>query len=199
MLNLCGAGSSKSTISRTHLTQLDESEWSWCATSLNRLTKPSELQDKLGLYLEKQPGNIHAPRDDKKLVFFIDDSNMASSDEYGTQPVFELLREMIAHGLYYDTHTGQAKRTERLQFMTAFTAANASECGMHPRLRWRFSSMLIWLSTEVTEHIFCTVLNRHLDIQSGVNGTGLKQAAAGLVQASMKIHSKIQVQFQSTR
>ena len=54
------------------------------------------------LRLEKKAGKNYGPPGNKKLIFFVDDLNMAALDAYNTASNISLMRQHMGYGHIYD-------------------------------------------------------------------------------------------------
>ena len=52
--------------------------------------------------LDRRRKGVYGPAMGKKCIIFIDDLNLPQSDESGTIPPVELLRQWVDHGYWYD-------------------------------------------------------------------------------------------------
>ena len=81
------------------------------------LSHPIPRQRILESPLEKKAGKNYGPPGSKKLIYFVDDMNMAALDKYNTQPCVSLMRQHMGYGHIYDLSKLQTKVTS---FVTSF-------------------------------------------------------------------------------
>ena len=66
-------------------------------------TNSSSTQQTIEADLEKKQGRkVLGAKENNSLVIFIDDVNMPSVEKYGTQPLIELLRQLLWDEWFYD-------------------------------------------------------------------------------------------------
>ena len=66
--------------------------------------------------LDRRRKGVYGPAMGKKCIIFIDDLNLPQSDESGTIPPVELLRQWVDHGYWYD----KKDRTKVCSFIYLF-------------------------------------------------------------------------------
>lgn len=112
-------------------------------------TSPAVLHDMLGQYCEfhtsphssSSNGSglggggevVVRPRgsdQSKWLIFFLDEVNLPTPDQYGTQPVISYLRQLIEMGGYWRPSDYACVRLERIQFVAACNPP--TDAGRHP-------------------------------------------------------------------
>lgn len=52
---------------------------------------------------------VYVPAGGKQMITFMDDLNMPSKDEFGSQPPLELIRQWIDYGFWYDRQKQTSK------------------------------------------------------------------------------------------
>lgn len=65
-------------------------------------TQAGEVQQYLDAKMEKRKRGVFGPQLGKKFIFYIDDLNLPMKEKYGCINSHELVRQMIAHGGWYD-------------------------------------------------------------------------------------------------
>ncbi|GKT26037.1 Dynein axonemal heavy chain 2, partial [Aduncisulcus paluster] len=100
---LVGEPCGKSLLVTENLTPTLESNHSSiinCAFSAQ--TSAQRTQSIIENNMEKRAKGVLCPPSSNNVLLFVDDLNMPSPDEYGSQPPLELLRQMITQGGWYD-------------------------------------------------------------------------------------------------
>lgn len=85
-------------------------------------TQAGNVQEFLDNKLEKRRRGIYGPPTSKKFVFFVDDLNLPMKERYGCINSHEFMRQMVAHGGWYDL--------KELQFKTVVDTVQL--CAMCP-------------------------------------------------------------------
>jgi len=70
--------------------------------NINYFTNANSLQKILESPLEKKAGKNYGPPGNKKLIYFVDDLNMAMLDNYNTASNISLMRQHMGYGHIYD-------------------------------------------------------------------------------------------------
>jgi hypothetical protein len=120
--------------------------------------------------VSKRRVNVYGPAHGRKQVIMIDDVSMPSPDEYGCQPVIELLRQWMDYGGWYAT-SDKMKAFRRLvdvQMVAAMGVAGAGRPVVTSRFLRHFSalSFVVYDNTSLT-HIFTSILKWYLDSSVG--------------------------------
>ena len=70
--------------------------------NINYYTNSNMFQKIIEAPLEKKAGKNYGPPGNKKLIFFVDDLNMAALDAYNTASNISLMRQHMGYGHIYD-------------------------------------------------------------------------------------------------
>merc|ERR1719160_1415629 len=130
--------------------------------NVNYFTNFLSMMKQLEGPLEKKAGKNFGPPGNKKLIYFVDDLNMAALDPYGTASNISLMRQHMGYGHIYDL----TKLTQKVLLNTQYIAAMNPTAGsfiVNPRLQRCFASFAIGFpSIDALNTIFQTFLLGHL-------------------------------------
>ena len=107
--------------------------------NVNYFTNANSLQKLLEAPLEKKAGKNYGPPGNKKLVYFVDDLNMAALDKYNTASNISLMRQHMGYEHIFDL----AKLTPKVLMNTQYLAAMNPTAGsfvVNPRLQRCFAT-----------------------------------------------------------
>merc|ERR1719183_2814787 len=155
--------------------------------NVNYYTNFNSLLKQLEGPLEKKAGKNFGPPGNKKLIYFVDDLNMAALDKYNTATNISLMRQHLGYGHIYDLN----KLTQKVLLNTQYLAAMNPTAGsfvINPRLQRLFAAFAIGFpSIDALNTIFQTFLLGHLTkFNDEVQVLGKK-----LVQAGMQLHKRV--------
>ena len=102
MLYIGIAGTGKTTIIRSYFNTLDGEKCSNATMNFNSYTDSKALQTVIQGNVDKRSGKILGPPAGRHMVFFMDDLNMPTVDEYGTQSPLCLIRQIIDYEIIFD-------------------------------------------------------------------------------------------------
>jgi len=144
--------------------------------------------------LEKKAGKNFGPPGNKKLIYFIDDLNMAALDNYGTASNISLMRQHAGYGHIYDLQ----KLTMKVLLNTQYLAAMNPTAGsfvINPRLQRLFATYAIGFpSSEALNTIYATFLLGHL----AKFGEEMQEVGKRIVQAGLQLHKSVMRTFRKT-
>jgi dynein heavy chain len=96
-----GAGTGKTCLVKDFMRGLDENTMT-ATVNMNYYTDSYAIQKQLEQPIDKRSGKQYGPPTGKKLIYFIDDLNMAMVETYGTQTPIELIRQHMDYHSWYD-------------------------------------------------------------------------------------------------
>mmetsp|Transcript_22862 Transcript_22862/g.57026 ORF Transcript_22862/g.57026 Transcript_22862/m.57026 type:complete len:4419 (+) Transcript_22862:2-13258(+) len=146
--------------------------------------------------LEKKAGKNYGPPGSKKLVYFVDDLNMAALDKYNTASNIALMLQHCTYGHVYD----MAKLTQKVLLNTQYLTAMNPTAGsfiIDPRMQRLFATFAVGFpGAEALTTIYQTFLlghlhNFHKDIEEAEMGKRV-------VQAALQLHRKVATTFRKT-
>merc|ERR1719238_1821276 len=169
-------------------------EYSSVTININYYTNANMFQKVIEGPLEKKAGKNFGPPGNKKLIFFVDDLNMAMLDPYNTASNISLMRQHMGYGHIYD----MGKLSQKVLLNTQYLAAMNPTAGsfiINPRLQRLFATFAInFPSTEALNTIFATFLLGHLTkFPEEVQEVGKR-----LVQAALQLHKSVARTFRKT-
>jgi dynein heavy chain len=181
-------GVGKTSVIKSFLGRLPEnfvaSISSFSAQSLSK-----NLENALGEKLVHR-GKDLAPSAGKMLLFFIDDINMPKLDTYGSQPVNELVRQIIDQGGFYDLKKYVFRPVKNTVFIAACAPPEGGRNPMSQRLVRHFHTLcLAEVSEDSYERIFTSILNGFL--KSAGEKESLLAPGAAIVKNTIKIYKSI--------
>ena len=189
------AGCGKTAIINGKLRALGE-EYLTVSINVNYYTNSSLFLKILEAPLEKKAGKNYGPPGSKKLVYFVDDLNMAALDKYNTASNIALMLQHCAYGHVYD----MTKLTQKVLLNTQYLAAMNPTAGsfiIDPRLQRLFATFAVGFpGAEALTTIYQTFLLGHLhnfskDVEEGEMGKRI-------VQAALQLHRKVASTFRKT-
>ena len=186
-----GAGTGKTALVKDFMRNLDEATMT-STINMNYYTDSASIQQQLEQPIDKRSGKSYGPPTGKKLVYFIDDLNMAMVETYGTQTPIELVRQHMDYGSWYDrTDLGLKKYIQDVQFISCMNNKSGSFF-VNPRLQRHFSAFSCTMPGESDlALVYGTILENHLRLfQSSVQKIG-----ASLVDATITAHKEISARF----
>ena len=96
-----GAGTGKTAMVKEYLRNIEDNMMS-ATINMNYYTDSYSIQQQLEQPIDKRSGKTYGPPVAKKLIYFVDDLNMAQVETYGTQTPIELIRQHMDYGSWYD-------------------------------------------------------------------------------------------------
>lgn len=88
--------------------------------------------------MEKRKRGVFGPQLGKKFIFYIDDLNLPMKEKYGCINSHELVRQMIAHGGWYDLKEIQFKQIVDTHVVSSMCPAGGSRNPVTQRLLRHF-------------------------------------------------------------
>merc|ERR1719313_2332074 len=126
--------------------------------NVNYYTNASAYQKVIEGPLEKKAGKNFGPPGNKKMVYFVDDLNMAALDNYNTASNISLMRQHMGYGHIYDLNKLSQKVLLNTQYLSAMNPT-AGSFYVNPRLQRRFNPFAIGFpSGESLNNIYSTFL-----------------------------------------
>jgi dynein heavy chain len=188
-----GAGCGKTAIINGKLRSMPE-DYSAELVNINYYTNASMFQKILEAPLEKKAGKNYGPPGNKKLIYFVDDLNMAALDNYNTASNISLMRQHIDYGHIYDLNKLSQKVLLNTQYLSAMNPTAGSFI-INPRLQRRFNTFAInFPSGECLNSIYATFLLGHL----GKFTDEVKELGKRIVQAGLQLHKRVSSTFRKT-
>ena len=187
------AGCGKTALINGKLRTLPE-EYASSTININYYTNSNMFQKVLEAPLEKKAGKNFGPPGNKKLIYFVDDLNMAALDPYNTASNISLMRQHMGYMHIYDL----GKLTEKVLLNTQYITAMNPTAGsfiVNPRLQRLFTTFAIGFpSLEALNTIYSTFLLGHLSkFPEEVQEVGKR-----LVQAALQLHKRVAATFRKT-
>ena len=186
-----GAGTGKTALVKEFLRNLGDD--SMAATiNMNYFTDSYSIQQQLEQPIDKRSGKTYGPPIGKKLIYFVDDLNMAQVETYGTQTPIELIRQHMDYKSWYDrVDLGLKKTIQDVQFVCCMNNKSGSFT-VNPRLQRHFSCFSCSLpSEEDLTLVYGTILENHLKaFNDGVN-----KVCSAIVDATIVAHREVSSRF----
>merc|ERR1719409_1291688 len=152
------AGVGKTAIIMGKLRSLGE-DFMHAVINVNYYTNFNSLMKQLEGPLEKKAGKNFGPPGNKKLIYFVDDLNMAALDKYNTATNISLMRQHMGYGHIYDLN----KLTQKVLLNTQYLGSMNPTAGsfvINPRLQRLFAAFAIGFpSAESLNTIYNTFLS----------------------------------------
>jgi dynein heavy chain len=126
-------------------------------------TSSNSCQDIIESAMEKRSKDKYGPPGGKKLVTFIDDLNMPTMDEFGSQPPLELLRQWVDYESWYDRGKQQLRYIMDMQLLAAMGPPGGGRSVISERLQSRFNILnLTQPADSQLQRIFEYIINPRL-------------------------------------
>ena len=140
--------------------------------SFSSQTAAKETQLSIEEKLEKRRRNLLAGPNGKKVVLFIDDVNMPSYDEFGTQAPIELLRTLADFKFVYDRETREKKWVDDTTLVCAAAPPEGGRKVLSMRFTRHFHTLCLPPTQEDSlEMIFSSILGGFLqDFKKDIQG-----------------------------
>lgn len=181
-------GVGKTSIIKSFLQTLPEN-YVFSVSSFSAQTLSKNLENALYEKLSHR-GKDLAPSAGKTLLFFIDDINMPKLDTYGSQPVNEMVRQIIDQGGFYDMKKYVFRPVKNTVFLAACAPAEGGRNPMSQRLVRHFHTLSISdISDDSYELIFGSILKGFFALQTGT--ANLLNSCSLIVKNSIKIYKTI--------
>ena len=193
MLLIGGAGCGKTVMVQDKLASYGEDR-RIVNIPFNYYTAAWTLQPIMEKYLDKIAGRNYGPPGNKKLVYFIDDLNMAQTDKYSTVSPHCLLRQVMDYKHWYDRQKLFQKDIHNIQFVACMNPT-AGTFNITTRLARHFSSFSVnFPYPETLQNIYVKILNEHLTMFPG----NLQKLSERIISSTLAIHKKISATFLPT-
>lgn len=134
-------GSGKTAVIKNYISNCKEDQ-KWLMPLLMTFsanTQAGQVQEFMDQKLEKRRRGIFGPPAGKKYVFYIDDLNLPMKERYGCINSHELVRQMIAHGGWYDLKELQFKNVVDTTVVSSMCPAGGSRNPVTQRLLRHFN------------------------------------------------------------
>ncbi|KAI2655454.1 Dynein axonemal heavy chain 11 [Labeo rohita] len=190
-----GAGTGKSAVVRNLLEKLPENFIS-AKVPLHFHTTASMLQKAMEKPLERKAGRSYAPPNNKRLIYFIDDVNMAAVDSYGTSQPHALIRQHLDYKHWYDSQKLTIKDIHNTHYVSCMNPTSGSFT-VNPRLQRHFTVLTVGTpSCETLSSIFGSVLSFHL--QRLPFTPAVVRSTPAVVKAAVVLHDRVLQHFLPT-
>eukprot|EP01083_Nonionella_stella_P177342 623003_1 len=119
------------------------------------------LQSILDSKLVKHHGDTFVPINGKsRMILFIDDLNMPSKDEFGSQPPLEFIRQLMEYSFWFNLEKCCVKNVNNTQLLCCMGPPGGSRAVISKRLQSKFNLLnFIFPDDEQIQLIFSTILN----------------------------------------
>ncbi|RNF10243.1 dynein heavy chain 7, axonemal isoform X1 [Trypanosoma conorhini] len=184
-------GTGKTIMMKSLLKGLPEDVYSNNMIQFSAQTTAGQLQRLIDGSLEKRRKCVYGPPINKKMMIFVDDTNLPQLEEYGAQPPIELLRQYLDHGGWYN-HTKDSIDFHRLVdilLLCAMGPAGGGRNHVTQRFTRHFNSIAVPAFDEATlRKIFGTLSDW---ILSKGFPTSLRSMSAALVGATIDLYETL--------
>ncbi|XP_077065347.1 dynein axonemal heavy chain 11 [Siphateles boraxobius] len=190
-----GAGTGKSALVRNLLETLPEN-FITAKVPLHFYTTASMLQKAMEKPLERKAGRSYAPPGNKRLIYFIDDMNMAAVDSYGTSQPHAVIRQHLDYKHWYDSQKLTMKDIHNTHYVCCINPTSGSFT-INPRLQRHFTVLAVSTpSPETLSSMFGSVLGFHL--QRLPFSPAVVSSGPAVVKAAVALHDRVIQHFLPT-
>ena len=127
-------------------------------------SSPTTTQDIIMSKLDKRRKGVYGPPLGKKFIVFVDDINIPSKDDVGSQPPIELLRQLLDHQTWYDNKELFPMKLIEMQVIGAMRPPDGSSNHLSGRFMRHFNTLNVDLIRDQTiVSIFSRIVLWHLD------------------------------------
>ena len=186
-----GAGTGKTAMVKEYLRNIEDNMMS-ATINMNYYTDSYSIQQQLEQPIDKRSGKTYGPPVAKKLIYFVDDLNMAQVETYGTQTPIELIRQHMDYGSWYDrTDLGLKKFMQDVQFVCCMNNKSGSFT-VNPRLQRHFSCFSCALPSEQDlTLVYGAILSNHFKLFND----SVAKIVPSIVDATIIAHKEISSRF----
>ena len=93
------------------------------------------------------------------MIVFVDDLNIPTRDEFGTQSPLEFIRQWMEYGLWFNLEKIVVKRVEKMQLISAMGPPGGARSKISPRLQSKFNVQFLQILTKIGFRISLCDLN----------------------------------------
>lgn len=97
-------GTGKTVMNKTLLKKMDADKFNLNLIQFSAQTSANYLQHLIDAGCDKRRKGYYGPPINKRLIIFVDDTNLPQLEYYGAQPPIELLRQYFDHGGWYSNN-----------------------------------------------------------------------------------------------
>jgi dynein heavy chain len=139
--------------------------------------------------LERKSTGYYEAVGAKKLVIFVDDANMPSTELFGAQPPIELLRLFVENRGFYDRHKLFWKEIGNSMLICAAAPPGGGRSALTPRFMRHFNLFnLPEPSSGILQRIFGSILQGFFDVGFAEN---VKTSCIPVVKATIEVFERI--------
>jgi dynein heavy chain len=131
-------GTGKTILAQQMLLKLPRETFSKLEINFSSATTSNATQNIIESVMEKRSKVKFGPSGGKKLVCFVDDLNMPTKDEFGSQPPLELLRQWVDYSCWYDRKKQSLKYILDMQLLAAMGPPGGGRSVISQRFQSRF-------------------------------------------------------------
>lgn len=181
-------GTGKTAYVRRYLSHaLPTSAWAPAFLSLSARTTASATQDQMDGRLDRRRKGVYGPAPGLRAVFFVDDLNMPSPEQFGAQPPLELLRQGVDQAGWYG-HDNAFRGLADVQFVAAMAPPGGGRAAVTPRLLRHYVSLAITPADgPALAAIFQSILDWHLSAKRGY-GAPERSLAGAVIAATLEVY-----------
>ena len=191
-------GTGKTAYVRRYLSHaLPTATWAPSFLSLSARTTASATQDQVDGRLDRRRKGVYGPAPGMCAVFFVDDLNMPSPEQYGAQPPLELLRQAVDHFGWYGRDNAFRGLAD-VQFVAAMAPPGGGRAAVTPRLLRHYMSVAITTADgPALAAIYQSILDWHLSAKRGY-GAPERNLASAIVAGTLEVYQAAMSQLLPT-
>ena len=182
------AGTGKTALMRDKLKSLDAEAYGFATVNMHSFLDAPALQIILENPLEKKSGHRYGPPGSRKLVYFIDDTNMPARDKYDTQSPIEITRQYIDYKGWFDKQKIVLKEILNSQLMACMNPTSGTFV-VTPRFQRHFVTFAVQMpSQEIIKQIYGQIIEGHFS--TGFDPDVVKYEDK-IINATLELHKHV--------
>ena len=153
-------------------------------------TSAHSTQSTINSRLERRRKGVYGASHNRRCVVVIEDLNLPLPDTYGSQPVWELVRQHIDHRGGWNVREKQWHELEDVSFIAAMAPSGGGRQRVSERLLRHFHTLTLTPFTGATiRHIFTSILSWHFSTQQFV--PSIAELTSNIVTATTDLYALV--------